>query len=308
MSFTAVFTTLSLVIVFFIAVSISSIFYYNIRNIIHRQIVANTGETMKLLQSEILATLKDYTNLIEYTNSGVLSLFRLNNDVPRNIMQDYLRTNKNIVPGVEWVYFSNNIKWNEPGGYFALNEEWIPEDDYDQTQRPWFTVAKEAGREVAFLEPFIDATLGSLNIAMSMTAFDMENKDIGVVSLEIVVDSLVSLVQGDDSRDIWLLDKDGLFITHSDTNAVMTKNFFTEMGLERYRTQALSKNENFLIEDKDILLYIAPISEAGWFLVSHVSRNEIFAEANWLITITGLILAMLLIVSAAILIIFTKRT
>jgi methyl-accepting chemotaxis protein len=273
----------------------------------YRQITTTTNETVKFLKSEILATLNEYMELIKYTESGIISLLEFNNEIPRNIMQDYLRRNKNIVSGVEWVYFSNNIKWNEPGGYFALNEEWIPDEDYDQTLRPWYIAAKEAKGEINFLEPFMDVTLGTLNIAMAKTAFDSTGRDIGVVSLEIIVDSLVKLLQGEGAKNMWLIEKDGLFITHSDLSSVMIENFFTEFELEEYKASVLSSKENYFIENKDIFLYVAPIPEAEWFLVSIVQKNEVFAEAYRLLILSGIITTTLLVVSAIILVILTKR-
>jgi methyl-accepting chemotaxis protein len=87
----------------------------------------------------------------------------------------------------------------------------------------------------------------------------------------------------------------------------MSRNFFTEMGLESYRNSVLSSSVNFFMEDSDIFLYAAPIPEAEWFLVSIVYKADVFAETNRLLALAGIIMAVLLAASAVVLVVLTRR-
>ena len=211
---------------------------------------------------------------------------------------------------VSYLYYSNNIKWNEEGGYFVLHVDWIPDDpNYDQTKRSWFLDAKQAGGRVAFADPYVDAASGALTIAMSMTVFDAGGRDMGVVSEEITVDSLSALVHSGDggSQETWLVDRNGLFITHRDKNAVMKKDFFTENGLERYRNAVLSSKDRFFGEDENEFIYAVSIPGANWFLVTTIPRSAVFADVNRLLFLAVLLAAALLVAAGALLVILTRR-
>ena len=312
-SFAALITCAALAIVVFITLALSGIFFFNLRAIAYRQVMDKTNETMRRLQGEVLAMLDEHTGLLKHTAVGVSSLFKTvqagaEDTVPRELLQEFFAENMKTAPGVSYLYYSNNIKWNEPGGCFVLNDGWIPEPDYDQTQRPWFTDAKKAGGQVAFADPYVDALTGALTVAISMSVFDPEGRDMGVVSEELTVDSLSALIHAEDggALETWLVDRNGLFITHPDKNAVMQKDFFTENGLESFRNPALSSRGGFFGEDKTRFIYAVPIPGANWFLVSSISRRAVFADVNRLLLTAALAAAVLLAAAAAGLIFLTR--
>ena len=308
-SFAALFTTVSLSIVVCITIALSSVFFYNLRKISYRQAMEKTNEHMRRMQGEVLAMLNEHTGLLKHTAVGVSAIFKMDAGVPRNILQEFFAENIKTLTDVSYLYYSNNIKWNEPGGYFVLNEEWIPEADYDQTTRSWFTDAQKARGKITYAEPYVDASTGALTVAMSMQVFDSGGRDMGVVSEEITVDSLLELVgagQGD-GQQIFLIDRNGLFITHPDKDAVMKKNFFDEFNLGKFRDQTLQTEQNFFGENRNIFFYSAAIPEASWFLVSVVSRAVVFAEVNRLIFVSLGMVAAMLAGAAALLIVITRR-
>ena len=122
-SFAALFTTVSLAIVLCITVALSAVFFYNLRQISYRQAMKKTDENMRRMQGEVLALLDEHTGLLKQAAVGVSSLFKLNAAVPRHILQEFLAETVKTLPDVSYLYYSNNTKWNEPGGYFVLNEE-----------------------------------------------------------------------------------------------------------------------------------------------------------------------------------------
>ena len=142
------------------------------------------------------------------------------------------------------------------------------------TTRPWFTEAKTAAGKIAFSEPYVDTVVGGITVALSTIVYDYEGNDIGVISAEVLVNSLQKLLEsGSEGTALksYLLDKSGKYITHEDINAVMQKDFFTESGLEEFRREVLSTQGSFFGETREVFLYAVPIPGADWFLVSTIS-------------------------------------
>ncbi|MCL1927516.1 MAG: methyl-accepting chemotaxis protein [Treponema sp.] len=307
-SFAVIITIYSMVIILCITIAISAVFFYNLRNLSHRQVISNTRLTMSHLKSEVIGMLQGYNDLLTHTAVGVVSLLEQNRDLPRESMRRFFSEIKETAPEVEWLYYSSNSKWDEPGGYFELNVEWIPDADYDQRERPWFIEAKKAGGQIAFLEPYIDIAKGNLSIAISLQIFDSEGRDIGVVCAEIVVAFLNTLLHGDRNEAIWLIDKNGHFVTHPDLEVVLNKkNFFAETGLTEFQNEVLSSADNFFAENKDTFIDSAPIPQAGWYLVSTISRSEAYAETNRVLLLVVFMLAGLIVGSAVILTLIVRR-
>ena len=308
-SFAALFTTVSLIIVVCTTIALSAVFFYNLRQISYRQAMEKTDENMRRMQGEVLALLDEHTGLLKHIAVGVCSLFKLSAEVPRHILQEFFAENVKTLPDVSYLYYSNNIKWNEPGGYFVLHDGWIPEADYDQTTRSWFTDAKKARGEITYAEPFVDASTGRLTVAMSMQVFDPAGKDLGVVSEEITVDSLLALVGAGQGKgqQTFLIDRNGLFITHADKDAVMKKDFFEEFKMGQFKNQVLQTEQDFFGETGDVFFYAAAIPEASWFLVSLVSSDSVFAEVNRLFFISLVLTVAMLAAAATLLIIITRR-
>ncbi|MHC6204200.1 methyl-accepting chemotaxis protein [Breznakiellaceae bacterium SP9] len=309
-SFATLFTAVSLAIVIGVTAALSAVFFVNFRNTSYRQVEAATNETVRRMQEGVTAMLNEHTGLLKHSAATVAALLSTGEgEAFRNPMQEYFADTMKTLPDVSYLYYSNHTKWNMPGGVFILNEDWIPEANYDQTQRGWFTDAKKAGGQIVYQEPYVDPATKDLIVAMSMIVYDSAGKDIGVVSEELTVDSLNTLVRSEQgsSQETFLLSKDGLFITHPDKSAVMNKNkdFFQEYGLTQYKSLMLS-SPHFSGGNKETLIYSAAIPGANWVLVSLLPREAVFAEVNHLLFLSLILAAALLFAAAVVLVLFTR--
>lgn len=107
-------------------------------------------------------------------------------------------------------------------------------------------------------------------------------------------------------QEFYIINTDGLFITHEDINSIMEKDSFAELGLEHYRASVLGSDDFFNI-DQNILIYSSAIPHTGWVLVSTVPRAVIFDETNRLIM--SLLLLSLMMLAAVVIVsfLFTYR-
>jgi methyl-accepting chemotaxis protein len=274
------------------------LFFINLRSITNRQIEALTKESVSRVQENVLNILETHEDLIRYSATGVITLLETYEGyVPQEIMQKFFIDMIKIVPDVSFLYYSNNIRWNQSGGYFVVNDGWLPNDpEYDQTTRPWFIAAKTKNGEIVYSDPYLEANEGTLTIALSMTFFDKAGQDMGVVSEEITIESLEDILKtGSGQNKMYLLDKNGMCIIDADGDTPLETNFFHKTGLDSYRT-AIFAQDTFAGRNDRYFIHSAHIPGADYYLVSLLPVALMFTEVNRLLFfILGVSLGILLL-------------
>jgi methyl-accepting chemotaxis protein len=283
-SFAVLITVVCAVIIVVITLSLSALSFISLREISHRQVETNISESVARMRDRVVSLLDRYTGLLQDTAIGVPSLLSLG-AADDHEMHLYLKRTMEALPDISFLYYTSNVPWIEEGGYAVFSPEWAPPSDWDNTQRPWFTGAKEAGGGIAYTEPYIDPATGQLILAMAMSMFDVAGRDLGVVSVEVTIDYLGTILSESSSiprQETFLVNQAGLFITNPDESAVMARDFFAETGLERYRSQVLS-SPSFSVIDQEVFLYSSLIPGADWILVSVLPVSGIFSDADRLL-------------------------
>jgi len=307
-SFAVKFTSAVLVFIVLVVMVLLLVFLSNLRSITHRQIETIVSERISLLQDRIMNTLDIQEKLLYQTSFGISALFE-RGPVARSDMTSYFSSISSLAPDMEMLYFSNNNIWYQSDGYWASFPDWTPPDLWDNTVRPWFTGAKSIPGNIAYSEPFLDAYTGEIIISLSTVVLDKNKRSIGVVAADVLVTKLNTMLNSSmiiPKQELYLLNKDGLFITNHDIDAVMEKNFFDEPGMARYKNDVLSKYM-FSAMDEETFIYSARIPTAGWTLVSTVPVSVIFEEINSLVLRITLISLAILVVIVIISAIFTYR-
>ncbi|MDR2803203.1 MAG: hypothetical protein LBB22_02805, partial [Treponema sp.] len=237
-SFTFVFTIMCLVIILLVTGALSFVSVINIRNISRTQIEAEVKGSITYMNSKIDDIISSHVALLEHTVVGAIPYMR-EEIVDRDTLSHYFDMMQATLANVLMIYCTNNVRWNGPDGYCASSTGWIPADTWNNLERSWYQDAKKAQGKVAFTAPYIDAATGKLIIAMARTVYDEDGTtDLGVVSENVTIASLGGILTENtalQAQETYLITKDGLFMTNNDESAVMKKDFFTEMGLERYR-------------------------------------------------------------------------
>jgi methyl-accepting chemotaxis protein len=290
----------------FTTVSLSLIFFYNLRKTITSSTELNMKTSMAHSKDMVVSVIKEHEDVIEYASTGIVYLS--NKDIA-GFLRDIARKLANCLD----LYYTNNRVWNQAGGFAAFAGGWIPDDDWDNTQRDWFIDAKNASpapsaRTIAFSEPYVDAETGEIVVTLSMTVFDADGQDIGVIADDVTINDLQGMInktRGFPKQEIFIINAEGLFITHEDVGAVMEKDFFAESGLEQYRQNVLQTSfahmDDFFIMDRTSVIYSSAIPHTGWFLVTVVPSSIIFADYNnfimRLIIISFAILAVVAVAS-----------
>ncbi|MDR1030732.1 MAG: methyl-accepting chemotaxis protein, partial [Treponema sp.] len=306
-SFALLFTSFCLAIIMVITLTLSLFFFINFRRFSYTQMEQMTKENIAHLSDRIGAIIASHISLLEHTVIGAVPYMR-ESTVDRDSLSRYFDEMQATLNNVMMIYATNNLRWNDPGGFCAASNRWIPNQDWNNLERSWFQDAKKAQGQVAFTLPYIDAATGELIFAMARTVFDTDHRDLGVVSENVSIATLGTMLNANPflpGQHTFLITQTGQFITNPDEQAVMTKDFFTESGLERYRSSVLSTS-SFSMMDKEVFIASSLILEAGWRLVSILPTQIIFTEANHILLLILIVGIILFVIAALVSLLFTR--
>ncbi len=105
-----------------------------------------------------------------------------------------------------------------PDNQMYAGSGWVPDAGYDVREREWYQNAQTA-EGTGYTAPYIDADSGLMVITLSRPVTDKNGQDLGVIAMDIVLESLVKFVGDatilDTSGTAFLLDEAGNFISHA---------------------------------------------------------------------------------------------
>ncbi|MHC6203626.1 methyl-accepting chemotaxis protein [Breznakiellaceae bacterium SP9] len=306
-SLTVVLTTVFLMGVVGSGVLLSLLFLVQFRAIAYRDTNRYVDESIDHLSDVIAATLDRHIRLLE--DSAIVGLPYMREEaVDTGALQERLAIMEHSIENVMMIYCTSNAVWNGPGGYAAFSGGWVPQSDWNNTIRSWFTDAKKASGKPVFTDPYIDASTNGLIVDISKTVFDTDGKDLGVMAEAITISSLNKIVNVQKELaglQSWLIHADGKYITNQDSAKVMTADFFADMGFGQFKNAILS-GQSFSGTDGKFLIYSKYISAANWYLVSIVPVATVFTDINN-ITIRSILLAFVFVLVFAVIISFVIR-
>ena len=298
-----------------VTLTVSAIFVSSKTDITTRQIELAIQEQISGIRNSLTLTFQIHEDALRHASTGISLLYEQTGQPylsPVSIseveMRRFLTRIKGDLPNVAQVFMSNNIPTFEDGGYAVFAPEWRFGNDYDQRTRPWFTGAKARPGEVNFTDPYMAMATGIFSVSLSTIIYDSYRNDLGVIILDIAVSSLTDIVasmQNMEGLNSWLLNSEGLYISHENTEAVMRDNFFDNPVFSRYRQQVLS-GDSFYIMDNDMIISSSRIPGAEWIVVSAIPRSIVF-EAVYRSIFTAIFITAGIVIVLALLLVFIIR-
>jgi diguanylate cyclase (GGDEF)-like protein/PAS domain S-box-containing protein len=133
---------------------------------------------------EISSSLLAYGQVIADT-SNYIELEKWDRDELLGYMQSLMKEN----PHFSSIYFGSkdNLMINGSG--------WVPPVTFDLRTRPWYIKA-EKEKKLVFSEAFLNASEDKMIITIAKPVYDSNNDLIGVVSGDVAIDEILSIVEG----------------------------------------------------------------------------------------------------------------
>ncbi|GAA0181370.1 hypothetical protein SH2C18_39120 [Clostridium sediminicola] len=200
-----------------------------------------------------------------------------------NIKQKNLEDSEGTISGA-WIA-------NYEGNFFLGAEGDVSDEKYDVKTRPWYSIANAADG-VAFTSPY--EYNGKLSLSGVQAVRD-NNKEVGMVSIEISLDSIPGLMEehkiGKKGKNI-LVSSDGTYIYTDDKKKVIKEKATDDPILKEYVTAALNGGSDVKkVKYNGINYYLAyePIDINGWAIISLINEAEMMAPikgAIWALIVT----------------------
>jgi len=170
-------------------------------------------------------------------------------------------------------------------GELIAGSGWIPPSDYDVRTREWYLKAQELDRFL-FTDPYLDADTGEYVVTPCIPLKDKNGNFKGAVAGDILLTTVTDTVNQIDLIDGngygFLLDKNGTYIAHPDSELLAT-NISNNKKMQTY-AQELLNNETGSIEYKDNgtskLIFYKKIPSTGWVLGLALEKTVLLREIN----------------------------
>lgn len=185
--------------------------------------------TENQLSNQMLMDLNDFEHwLMDYTNGVDLIKSQLNQ---LSLAELKYRSTQNKYLAYD---FSKEFKHGTfigfTDGYFTSNTDWLPPDQYDPRERPWYTSAIKKSK-TTLSDVYVDLISYNFSITVS-TPLYVQNRLVGVLGTDLYLENLNTKLlneRANDTIEPFILNQDGLILADasepSHINQIATGNY-----------------------------------------------------------------------------------
>lgn len=178
-------------------------------------------------------------------------------ELSANVIEDMISngdTNQDILEyiTIESTKMATIFEGNGTGLYGYINGEyidgvgWIPDEDYNPKERPWYIEAQQSDGNIVLVDPYYDAQTGAFLISIAKMFEDKES----VVSFDVSLyrmNEKVNAIAQESNATILVLTENGIIISSSNHNHIgeNIKNNVDPIINEMEKTKEKAKNKDF---------------------------------------------------------------
>lgn len=174
-------------------------------------------------------------------------------------------------------------------GVYVDGTDWVPDEDFNPVERPWYLEAVKTPGKMTFVEPYLDAMTGSILMTISRTVGDGSS----VLAVDLSLDKIQKMVEdasGNARGTHMILNSEGLVMSHTDRKEV--GKIYTCSGEDLYRA-AFCKLETLLRSERlfsgelswdgtDYVFYAQP-AVGDWYVITLVKADTVFGSTHLLL-------------------------
>ena len=258
---------------------------------IKQSCINSVGQTMETLNKEISGILGEYDNMVVDLSNVITAL-----DGDRDTMKRVI-TNMGKGLSSDYLLYYATAEQIWDGGTLISHSGWEAPSDFDMQSRLWHKNAVNNQNKICYTEPFNDVNTGKLIVTISYRVLDDSGRLIGVSAFDIVLDGLSQAVKSirlSENSKINIVTKEGLFLTNSDSSAIMKKNYFDTAVFKSYsKSSYLDGSAKSFIEGSSFY-GVHPIENTEWFIVAEGPVSDFSGES--VAQILSLLAALLIII------------
>ncbi len=177
---------------FFLMTFISYLF---VKNIVNDYLTKEAKNALTYTQSKIATDLLQAETSVQNIAQSIRTMILRGNSASviqeyLNEITKYLMSNDTRVSGFSGVYGVFDVFKNK----YLDGTDWVLPEGYNPKERPWYKAAVAAGSSVATTAPYVDAQTGEIIISYSECILDNKGKQLGVVSMDLLLDRIMKYV------------------------------------------------------------------------------------------------------------------
>lgn len=210
-----------IIIVFCVFLTMVLVSYVYVSSMVQVQMVEMGEETMNTTETVVTSYMNESKivfNNIEQSIESMLSTGRSNEEVEAFLrsVTDIFTRGDTPLPDFMKVY--GYIR-----GEFLDGAGWIPDEDYNPLERPWYIGADQTEDVLFFAEPYVDAQTGNVVISYSKKIKDASGADLGILAMDLNLSRITAYVKGQTlaSNGYGVLISDSFhFVVHSNNELI----------------------------------------------------------------------------------------
>ena len=274
-----------LIIIFFLMVVMVFYTSQNVRSVTVSNIHEVGYDKLTSVRSQIENYLDTTKGMLWVTASNVDYMVR--NDQPTEAIQQYLveQTNEQI----ETFNFDYTGLYGYVGGEYLDGLNWVPDEDYEPTERDWYRQAIAANGDTIIVSPYVDAQTGGVVITITRMLSNGED----VVAVDLTMENIQEMSKSLNVRGKgygFIFDGDGLVIASED-ESLKGLNLNDIDGMSGLMAQALETGDGYFeieIDGSMNTVFVQTVMDQ-WYVVIIIDNNELYAESVQQIAVNILI-------------------
>ena len=202
------------------------------------------------------------------------------------------------------IYYATSVSRFTAGGFYVDSSHWIPPEDWNPHERPWYKNAVASPGKLTLTQPYVDAMTNSLCVTISYAAFSPDGDLLGVAAADMILDEFSQMVNQYkiSNRSIsYLVNSEGLYLAHPDSRNIMKGSIFTDYAeIKKHIGGISNKSSSFISQGQ--YFSIVPVEGTPWYMVTVGALSDFTAslkETNNLIAVVMII--QLVIITIAVL-------
>lgn len=182
----------------------------------------------------------------------------------------------------------------EKDGSIISNDGWVPGEDYDVRNRPWYLAASRSDG-IVMTKPYVDSSTNQMIISISSSLEDIYGRFIGNIVFDVSLKPLAQLVNQSDLFDsgyLFIMTSDGTVIAHPDTryNGLPYTKFAPNIPIVPGTTE-------IIIDGVEHLISLEKVIGEQWYVGAVIDEQLAFSDLRGLnIQLVGLSVISLIIV------------
>ena len=287
-----------------VALFLSLSYIVLLMHVVKTTTIRSVDQTMETLDKEVSGLLGEYNELVQTLADVVPPLAG-----DREKLTEVIHSMGRGLPSDTLLYYATAEQIWE-GGTLISHSGWEAAPDFDMQSRLWHKNAMNNRSSICYTEPFNDVNTGKTIVTISYRVLDESGKIIGVSAFDIVLDGLSKAVRDirlSENSSINIVTKEGLYLTNSDSSAIMSRNYFDDVSFTSYSRDSYLDNFSKAFTEGGNFYGMHPIANTDWFIVVDGPESDFSGEHTRLISFLFLGLACLVLLMALTDIVLSNR-